>query len=268
MLIFGDFAKRTLAISDTEVIVAEGSEGAGIYNKVNGNFKKHLPILINPEGVAESDIVTNAVAVNENIVLMANGGAGLCLSESQGDGTDLVGVLDLNGSINFVASKGDYIIAASGKAGLQIVKLNRPDTSLEARCSDLTAYNGSANLQVDGDQDLGYSGSRQFNQVNVDGSLLLCGNWTVRNNITVNGLMEMNGRIYVGRNNRTRNVIVGRGAELRIEGDLVIYGDLILEDDSTLKFIGSDSRVAIFGSVRRGDNVQVEGDFLDYFNKF
>ncbi|MGB7396045.1 MAG: hypothetical protein WA913_16800, partial [Pricia sp.] len=182
---FGDFAKRTLAISDSEVIVAEGTDGAGIYNKSTGAFKKYLPILINPEGVAQSDIVTNAVAVNEDIVLMANGGAGLCLSEDQGNDTDLVGVLDLNGSINFVASKGDYIFAASGKSGLQIVKLNRPEPSLVSRCANLVEYFGKANLEVDEGEVVEYRGSNLFTKITVEGSLLLCGTWTVNNNVTV-----------------------------------------------------------------------------------
>ena len=44
----------------------------------------------NPDGVATSDIVTNAVTINEDVLLMANGGAGLCLSEEEDNGTDNV----------------------------------------------------------------------------------------------------------------------------------------------------------------------------------
>lgn len=183
---FGNFAKKTLAVSDTEDIVSEGSKGAGIYNKSNGSLKEYLPILINPEGVAQSDIVTNAVAINDNVLLMANGGAGLSLSEKQGNGTDMVGVLDLNGSVNFVASKGDYIFAASGTAGLQIVKLNRPDASLATRCGQLSAYQDKANLSVAQGQKEEYRGSKRFNKIKVDGELLLCGSWTVNNETTIN----------------------------------------------------------------------------------
>ncbi len=267
---FGDFAKRTLAVSNTEVIVSEGSKGAGIYNKSNGNLKEYLPILINPDGVAQSDIVTNAIALNENILLMANGGAGLSLSEEQVNGTDMVGVLDLNGSVNFVASKGDYIFAASGKAGLQIVKLNRPDESLASRCADLPTYQGKANLTVAEGQTEQYRGSKRFNKVTVDGSLLLCGSWTVNNGVSINdnALFEMNGTFVVGRNNKRKNVTVKNNATLKIEGDLTIYGDLILEDGATLEFIGDGSIANIFGKVKKSGSAIVKGDFIDVRNMF
>ncbi|WP_373518609.1 hypothetical protein [Pricia sp.] len=267
---FGNFAKRTLAVSDTEVIVSEGSKGAGIYNKTNGSLKEYLPILINPEGVAQSDIVTNAVAINENVLLMANGGAGLSLSEELGNGADMVGVLDLNGSVNFVASKGDYIFAASGKAGLQIVKLNRPDASLATRCGQLSAYEGNANLTVAKGDTEEYRGSKSFNKITIDGSLLLCGTWTVNNETTVNdgGLFEMNGNLVVGRNNKRKDVTVKENATLRIEGSLTIYGDLILNDGARLEFIGVGSIANIFGNVKKSTSAEINGTFNDIKNKF
>lgn len=267
---FGNFAKRTLAVSDSEVIVSEGSKGAGIYNKSNGSLKEYVPILINPEGVAQSDIVTNAVALNENILLMANGGAGLSISEEEGNGTDMVGVLDLNGSVNFVASKGDYIFAASGTAGLQIVKLNRPDQSLAARCADLPIYKGSANLNVHTGETAVYSGAKSFNAFNVNGSLLLCGSWTVNNTSYINsdGTFEMKGVLTIGRNNKRKDIAVNSGATLRIEGDLTIYGDLILNDGATLEFVGDSSVVNIFGDVKKSGSAEVIGKFKDVKNKF
>lgn len=267
---FGTFAKRTLAVSDNEVIVSEGSKGAGIYNKASGSLKEYLPILINPEGLAQSDIVTNAVALNENILLMANGGAGLSLSEEQGNGTDMVGVLDLNGSVNFVASKGDYIFAASGKEGLQIVKLNRPDAGLTERCADLSNYKGSANLNVNTGETAEYSGSKNFNQLNVNGSLLLCGSWTVNNSSYINsgGTFEMRGALTIGKNDKRKDIGVNNGATLRIEGALTIYGDLILNDGATLEFVGDSSVVNIFGEVKISKSAEVKGKFNDIKNKF
>ncbi|SDE27388.1 hypothetical protein SAMN05421636_104190 [Pricia antarctica] len=267
---FGNFAKRTLAVSDSEVIVSEGSKGAGIYNKANGSLKEYLPIVINPEGVAQSDIVTNAVALNENILFMANGGAGLSLSEIQGNGTDMVGVMDLNGSVNFVASKGDYIFAASGKEGLQIVKLNRPDATLTARCADLPHYKGSANLNVNNGETAEYSGSKSFNQLNINGTLLLCGSWTVKDNSYINndGIFEMKGALTIGRNNKQKNIAVNSGATLRIEGELTIYGDLILNEGARLEFVGNNSTVNIFGKVQKSNSAEVKGKFNDIKNKF
>lgn len=268
---FGDNTKRTLDFNGEHIVVAEGSKGAGVYNASTGSFVEYVPILINPDNVDGSDIVTNAVATNEAVLLMANGGAGLCLSEEQqSDNTDLVGIIQLEGSINYVASKGDYIFAASGKEGLQIIKLNRPNESLIARCVDLIEYSISANLKVDTDENLAYRGSKRFNDFEVDGSLLLCGAWTVKNDVDINenALFEMNGTFVVGRNNKRKDVTLESGATFRIEGNLTIYGDLVLNDGATIEFIGENSVVNIFGSVVTDGDVTVNGTFRDVKNKF
>ncbi len=262
--------KKTLDYSGDRIIVSEASKGAGIYSEATGNLLEYLPILINPEGVSEEDKVTNAVVSNEDIVLMANGGAGLCLSEENGNQADLVGIIELEGSVNYVQSKGDYVFAASGREGLQIIKLNRPSESLESKCATLGEYDGSSKLVVPGGQDWAFKGAKRFNNISVNGGLLLCGSWTVRNNVNINdnALFEYKGSLIVGRNDRRKDVKVKGGATLRIEGDLTIYGDLILEDGATLEFLGPNSTVNIFGDVDLGDNVTVSGEFEDVRNKF
>ncbi|MDO6808913.1 hypothetical protein Q4603_09835 [Zobellia galactanivorans] len=267
---FGQSSKRTLDFSGEKIIVSEGAKGAGVYNMDSGSLIEYIPILLNPVGTETENIVTNAVAMNEDILLMANGGAGLCLSEDVDGQTNIVGVVDLDGSINYVASKGDYIFAASGKAGLQIVKLNRPDQSLENRCSDLDPYYGSANLYVSEGDVKEYNGSKRFNKLEVDGSLLLCGTWTVNSTsyVNSNGRFEMNGTLVVGRNNKRKNIVVNKDAVLRIEGNLYIYGDLILNEGATVEFIGDDSVANIFGSVKLLEDAKVKGTFKDLQGKF
>lgn len=267
---FGVNTKRTLDFNGENIVVAEGSRGAGVYNATTGNFVEYVPILISPDNVDGSDIVTNAVAGNEEVLLMANGGAGLCLSEEQQDNTELVGIIQLEGSINYVASKGDYIFAASGKEGLQIIKLNRPNESLVARCIDLIEYSGSANLNVEANENLSYRGSKRFNDFEVSGSLLLCGAWTIKNDVDINedALFEMNGTFVVGRNNKRKDITVDSGATFRVEGNLTIYGDLVLNDGATVEFIGDNSVVNIFGDVVRNGDATVSGTFRDVKNKF
>lgn len=267
---FGNSSKRTLDFSSDNIVVPEGSRGAGVYSATTGALLEYIPILVNPDGVAESDIVTNAVALNENVLLMANGGAGLCLSEDQGDNTDLVGIIELDGSINFVESTNDYIFAASGRQGLQIIKLNRPSETLLARCADLLAYEGSSDLNVAAGDIKEYRGSKRFNRITVSGSLLLCGSWTTNNSNVINadGLFEMNGTMSVGRNNKRKNITVAKNATFRVEGNLNIYGDLILEDGAILEFLGPSSVVNIFGKVKKSGTVTITGDFVDVQNKF
>lgn len=267
---FGPSAKRTIDFFGDNIMVSEGSKGAGVYNSVTGNFIEHIPILLDPENVDASNVVTNAVASNDNIFLMANGGAGLCLSEGEGSTADPYGIIQLNGSINYVASKGDYIFAASGTKGLQIVKLNRPQESLSTRCADSPEYEGSANLTVNSGEIFAYGGSKRFNNIDIDGELLLCGSWTVKEavNIGNNGLFEINGTFVVASNNKRRNITVGEGATLRVEGSLIVYGDIILSDGATLEFLGDDSVVNIFGNVQKSSSATVTGNFRDIRNKF
>ncbi len=267
---FGAGTKRTLAFNGDEVLVPEGTKGAGLYSVASGSLIEYIPILIDPNSASTEGRETNAVAANEEVILMANGGAGLCLSEDKGNGSDLVGIIDLEGSINYVESKGDYVFAASGKKGLQIIKLNRPSQSLAEECASLTTYSGSSKLVINEGQDVAFRGSKRFGSIKVSGSLLMCGSWTVRNDVDVieNGLMEMNGTLVVGSNKIRKKITVEAGAVLRIEGNLTIYGDLELKDNSTIEFIGANSVVNIFGDVNIENNVTISGDFDDAQDKF
>lgn len=267
---FGNNTKRTLDFAGVNIIVAEGSKGAGVYDVSSGDLIEYIPILVNPAGVDAQDIVTNAVATNDNVILMANGGAGLCLSEDQGNNTDLVGIIELDASVNYVASKGDYIFAAAGKDGLQIIKLNRPSESLSASCAGAPAYSGKNKLKVNEGQNLSYSGSKRFNSVDVSGELLLCGSWTVSNqtNINKDASFGMNGTYVVGRNNKRKNITINEGATFRVEGNLTVYGDIILKEGAILEFLGDLSVVNVFGKVKIASTAEVNGTFEDIRNKF
>ncbi len=267
---FREADKRTLDIMDDKVIVAEGRNGAGVYEINSGTFLEYIPIPLNPANVEESDVVTNATAYNEGAILMANGGAGLGLAEEENGVLNTVGVIELDGSINYVASRGDYIFAASGREGFQIIKMNKPSESLEAECSTSPEYNGNANLNVNSGEQLSYSGSRRFNSLNISGELLLCGTWTSRNdtNINSNGSFAMRGTFVVGRNRNRKRINVNNGARLTIEGNLTIYGDLVLNQNTTLEFLGDDSVVNVFGDVIIDDSATVIGNFEDVQNKF
>ena len=266
---FGVNTKRTLDFVGDNIIVSEGSKGAGVYN-ASGALLEYISIFANPNNVADQDAVTNAVATNGDVILMANGGAGLCLSEDNGNNADLVGIIELEASVNYVASKGDYIFAAAGSNGLQIIKLNRPDESLAAQCATSPAYSGNARLIVNQGETLGYRGSKRFNTIKVNGELLLCGSWTSRNSVNVNAsaLFEMYGTLVVGRNHKRRKITVGQGATFRVEGNLTIYGDLVLEDGATIDFVGNGSVVNIIGKVQKSSTAIVNGDFVDVQNKF
>ncbi len=268
---FGLYTKRTIDFVDDKIVVAEGSNGVGIYSYTSGNRIQYLPISIDPNRAPGGDIVNNAVAINKDIIMMANGGAGLSLSEDLGTVAQPYGVIQINGSINYVQTQGDYVFAASGQQGLQIIKLNRLSQSLTTTCESLPEYDGTSKLVINEGQDIGFKGAKRFNSIKVSGSLLMCGSWTVVNDIDIkmdSGLLEMNGTLVVGRNNKKKEINIEEGGVLRIEGNLTIYGDLNLKDGSTIEFIGTDSVVNIFGKVKIGNNVTIAGEFEDVQNKF
>ncbi len=266
----GEASKKTLEVWEDQLAVAEADKGAGLYPMAGGGVSQYLPIPVHPEGVEAGDVVTNAVTVNEDILLMANGGAGLSLAERNDSDARMVGIIELDGSINYVVSRGDYAFAASGLNGLQIIKLNRPSPGLEALCSDLPVYEGSSKLNVQEGQSAAYRGEKQFNNINVMGALLLCGSWTVVNHVDVktSATFQLFGTLAVGRNNQRRNLKVGEGGLLQIEGDVTVYGDVILMEGATLEFLGPDSVIDVFGEVKYEGEATVKGTFRDVRGKF
>ncbi|MGB5499313.1 MAG: hypothetical protein WBM77_10325, partial [Maribacter sp.] len=116
---FGLYTKRSIDFAGDKIVVAEGNKGVGVYSYSAGTLLQYIPILIDPNKEPVGDIVNNAVAINDDIIMMANGGAGLCLSEDKGTTAEAYGVIQLDGSINYVQTQGDYVFAASGQEGLQ-----------------------------------------------------------------------------------------------------------------------------------------------------
>ena len=105
----------------------------------------------------------------------------------------------------------------------------------------------------------------------VNGDVQLCGNYTVRNevNLNENSSVDMQGRLYVGRNNRRQNLRLKAGVTLRISGGLVVYGDLILDPGARIEFLESNfNYAAIRGNVQMAEGASVQGEFRDIWNKF
>lgn len=266
---FGLAEKRSISFSDDKVALAEGGNGSSLYNLSSGQQEATVPIPINPDGVEGSDQVTNAAALNEELWLMANGGAGLALIDRDRQNAFL-GVVELEGSINYVASQGDYIFAASGREGLQIIKINR-SLDFSALCANASAYTGSNNMVVPAATNVAYSGSKSLLSLNVQGELVVCGNYAVRDGVELgeNASMDMQGRLYVGRNNRRRNLHLKAGSTLRISGGLVVFGDLILDPGARIEFLEpTNNYAAIRGNVQIAEGAQILGEFRDIWGSF
>jgi hypothetical protein len=266
----GETTKRTLDTWNQWIIVAEAAKGAGIYNSSSGALVQYLPIPLHPDGVDDGFIVTNAVSVNENAIFMANGGAGLSFAEREGTGARTVGLIELGGSVNYVVSQDDFAFAASGDDGLHVIKLNRPPDSLDTRYLDIPPYEGLSRMRVAKGESAAFRGGKRLENINVGGTLFLAGSWTVYNNVAVEpeGSLFLEGVMAVGRNDRRQDVVVEENALLQIEGDITIYGDLILREGARLVFPGDHSSIDVFGKVVYEGRASIEGNFRDVRSAF
>jgi hypothetical protein len=262
-------SKRTLDMAPGLLLASEGLNGVGVYSINSGALIQRLPILLNPDGVEAGDIVTNAVSYDDGKVYMANGGAGVSVSQlEENDIFEEIGILGISGSSNFIKSYNGYIFVASGRKGLQILSLAAKDElalNPEITCDGFEPYSGSANLNVNSNEKVGYTGSTSLKNVNIGGEFTFCGSLAIENNLNLNsgGLFQMNGSFVFGQFNRDRNLNINSNATMRIFGDMVIYGNLNLNSGATLEFVGEGNKVTIFGNVNKSNSATIKGNFVD-----
>ncbi|WP_246628835.1 LVIVD repeat-containing protein [Algoriphagus marincola] len=267
-------AKRTIDIEDGYLYIAKGRNGAGIYRMSNGQEESLVGIPINPENVEPGDVVTNAVSVDDELLFMANGAAGISIADvDDEDDVELYGVLDLDGSSNFVRFEDEFIFVATGNGGIQILKIKKYDDDDDdeddegsgVSCEGLDPYRGNSNLNINGNEKAAYSGSTQLKNVNIGGEFLFCGSLAIENNLNINsnGLMHVVGSFAFGQYRKNTSINVNSNSTLRLTGSTVIYGDLRLNSGATLEFVGEDNVITIYGDVQINSGARVIGDFKD-----
>ena len=260
-------AKRTMEINQDHLFVSEGPNGAGIYEMANGNLIQKLAISINPDDVEPGDIVTNAVSVDEGLLFMANGAAGISISDVTSiNSIKEFGVLDLDGSSNFVKNEEEFVFVATGAGGLQILKMNKQEESPSAfNCEGLPAYKGNSNLNINSNETQSYSGAASLKNVNVGGTFLFCGSLAIEQNLNVNskGLMTVNGSFAFGQYQKNTSLNINSEAKLQLHGSTVIYGDLRLNSGATLEFLGEGNSITVYGTVTINNDAQIIGNFTD-----
>ncbi|MDT0691876.1 hypothetical protein RM549_18940 [Salegentibacter sp. F188] len=273
-------SKRTMEFIGNLLMISEGAAGIGIYNTETWDLVTRLPINTIPDAeIAEGEKVTNAVSSLDQFILMANGGAGFGIARL--DATKALaeeGIIEIDGSANYVKAKGDYIFVASGTGGLRILKMSRPnvdngageETAPEfAECSSYEIYNEGPYFNVNSNEEKAYSGSATVLYLNVSDKLTYCGSLNVQNtaNINSNGEFNMNGSFAVGAVGKNLDLNINANSVLRIQGSVTVYGNLNLNSRSTLEFVGNNSSIHIYGEVRKGQNVTITGNYTDTSDK-
>lgn len=264
-------AKRTIDfLGSTSLLVSEGYNGLGVYNISTGTKTQTIAVPTNVPGVNANDITTNAVSVNSSNVFVANGGAGMYVYKSTNQVLSFLGSIALSGnsSCNYLTSSGDYIFAAMGNGGLKIVKM----VTSTVDCTSFPTYSGSAWLNVNSNETKQYQGAGALSGINVNSnsSLTWCGSLSVSQaiNVNSNGTFYMKGSLAQGSVLTPYNSLnVNANATLKIEGSVVVYGNMVLNNGAKLEFVGSGSSITIFGTVTKGNNVTITGNYIDTFNK-
>ena len=259
-------AKRTIDFQGDNILVAQGYSGLTVYN-ATGGLVQNLALPTSISGVNSADIVTNAVSVNGDYAYAANGAAGIAVYQKQTLNLVSLGSISLGGSANYVKSVGDYIFVANGSGGLKIVKKVTVST---INCDDYKKYDGGQWLNVNSGETLNYQGSASIQGINVNQNLTFCGSLSVKQGVNINsgGVFTMNGSMAQGNyNSNSSNFNFNVNGTLKIEGSVVLYGNLILNSGATIEFLGSGSSITIYGKVTKNSGVTIKGNYTDTFNK-
>lgn len=256
-------AKRTIDFQGNNLLVSEGYQGLKVYNLTSGSLLQTLSLPTGLPDVDQNDVVTNAVSVNGDFVYVANGAAGVYVYKKVSGNLSLLGSIQLGGSSNYVKSAGDYIFVATGTGGLKIIK---KVTVSSIDCTAFATYNGGQWLNVNSGETLSYQGSAALQGINVNQNLTFCGSLSVAQqlNVNSNGIFTLKGSLAQGQNNTTTMHVNGT---FRVEGSVVIYGNLTLNSGAKLEFLGSNSSITIYGNVVKNSNVTITGTYTDVLNK-
>ena len=206
------------------------------YLSSTGALIDNIPVPV-IAGVDPEDIVTNNVSINNNLIYIANGAAGLYVAKLEGSTLVLLGKASLGASTNYVKSSGNLIFVATGTGGLKILKMNAI-----ANSSSTVACGGRATLASDpnGWRNLNtgvkeyFTGNTTLGGLNVNTNALFdfCGNLFINNgaNINSNGAFIVNGGLRTAGN---ANLNVNSFAE--VFGDFLIKGALTVNAQGKLK---------------------------------
>lgn len=140
-----DESKTEIDVTGNYILAALNQSGLEIHNLVGGTLKERFNRPETPEGGLDEDYVTNSVSLNEELLLIGNGGAGVyvgAMIPENDNKVTLLGSMDFGTSVNFVESRGNYIFVAAGTGGLKILTIEMdegvPDDIIETKpCATL-----------------------------------------------------------------------------------------------------------------------------------
>lgn len=119
-------SKSEVELDGNYAYVSLNDAGLKVIDLVTGNV---VDMVARPEtalGGDEIDYVTNSVSINEELLLIANGAAGVWVgSKYDGNPIEIYGSMEFQSSTNFVEGKDDIIFVATGFGGFRILEVQR-----------------------------------------------------------------------------------------------------------------------------------------------
>lgn len=137
-------SKSTLAIDGEFAFIALNDAGLKVIRLSDGSLVQEIPCPQAPEGADDNDYVTNGVSINEDLVFIANGAAGVYVGRKYDEkDIEIYGSAEFNSSTNFVVSKNDIVFVATGYGGFKILEIQRAGFG----GSELETTHGSADFK-------------------------------------------------------------------------------------------------------------------------
>lgn len=118
-------SKTEIDVTDDYILAALNVSGLDIRN-LDGTLKERFNRPETAEDGLDEDYVTNSVCLNEELLLIGNGAAGVyvgAMIPENDNKVTLLGSMDFSSSVNFVESRGKYIFVAAGTGGLKILTI-------------------------------------------------------------------------------------------------------------------------------------------------
>lgn len=132
-------SKTEIDVTDSYILAALNESGLDIRN-IDGSLREHFDRPTTPEDGIDANYVTNSVSLNEELLLIGNGGAGVyvgAMIPENDNEVSMLGSMDFGTSANFVKSEGNYIFVAAGTGGLKILTIEidegTPDDIIETK---------------------------------------------------------------------------------------------------------------------------------------
>lgn len=250
------------------IAVAAGRSGMKVFN---GNTDAAIDEINVPYASPYDNPDLLATFAVENYygsdLLIANGKAGLYWAKNTNP-LLLYGTLkpDDMEAYDVKVVGGNSVMVATAD-GVKIFTLTGNVKTYPGSCNGAPVYSGGKDFLVTQGQNITYGGNLGVETFHVDGIYKNCGSIASSKNFTVSktGNVEIYGNLIHGFTNSYFYLSVEPGATLKVDGDMRVYGDLMLE--GTIEFLGNNRKLIVYGNVYKAPGYSITGNFTDVNNK-